>query len=321
MSAPLISRGPLGLMAAVCAGGLSVAFMLLAIQHPDTPLIFLAYLTALPLYLAGLGAGAAAALVATVAGAVTLFLTQSISFAVIYTLVFGIPAIVLTALALRYRIGLDQKLYWYPEGKLITAITLYPCFLFLVAVVATSTHPGGLLDITEKAFAQVGAALADKLPADQTELFNNTLNSFAKLAPALFAYTWILVALISIGGAQFILQKQKMNLRDGFSILTLHVPTQLIYAVAGTGLLGAFAPAPYDYIGRNISMILGLPFFFVGLAVIHAWTATLKWPRLSLFVFYAVMTFVPWVILLIAALGVIDQWVDFRLRIAKKTTV
>lgn len=321
MSAPLVSRGPRGLAAAVLAGGLSVAFLLTALMHANTALIFLAYFAAIPLYLAGLGAGALAGFVATTVGTAVLYATQPPNFAVLYAFAYGIPAIVLIGMALRYRIGPEQNVYWCPEGRLLTAITLYPCVLFLVAVAVATSHPGGLLDITQQAFNQVGDQLAKKFDADQALLFHRAINNAAKIAPALVSYTWILVAIVSLGGAQYILTQQKWNLRDRFSLGALYVPVWLIYIVAATGLVGIFAAEPYDYIGRNLSMILGLPFFFVGLAVVHVWAASVKRSGLILFAFYVVLTFIPWTALFVAALGVVDQWIDFRRRIARNTTV
>jgi uncharacterized protein YybS (DUF2232 family) len=329
MSAPIVSRGPVGLIAAVFAGGLSAAFLLTALLHPDTALIFLAYFAAMPLYLAGLGAGSVAGIVATVTGAVVLYLTHPNNFAVLYAIAYGIPAILLTGLALRYRLAQDDSVNWYPEGKLLTAITLYPCILFLTAAAVATTHPGGLLDIIQNAFDQIANQLIDTFRQTQADTFDeqhvealrSMIAGIAKIAPALLAYTWILVAILSIAGAHYILRQQKWNLRVTFSIQTLYVPVALIYGVAVTGLIGALAPAPFDFVGRNLALILGLPFLFVGIAVTHALVARAKRPGLILFLFYAVMTLLPWMMLLIAGLGIIDQWVDFRKRIASKPTV
>ncbi len=321
MNAPLVTRGPLGLAAAALAGCLSVAFLLVALLHVNTGLVFLAYFAALPLYLAGLGAGALAGLIAIAVGTGLLYASEPPNFAVLYVIAYGVPAVSLIGLALRYRIGTDLKVRWYPEGRLLTAITFYPCILFLVAAAVASTHPGGLLDLTQTMFTQVGTQFAKQLPEDQATAFNSAIARAAKIAPALIGYTWIFVAIISMSGAQHILNKQKLNLRDSFSFKELQVPTWLIHTVAITGLTGAFGAEPYDYIGRNLSMILGLPFFFVGVAVMHAVAAGLKHGWVMLTAFYVTMVLLPWVALVVAALGVIDQWVNFRQRIVPKTTV
>jgi uncharacterized protein YybS (DUF2232 family) len=239
---------------------------------------------------------------------------------VLYVIAYGVPAILLVGLSLRFRVGADQQAAWYPEGKILTAITLYPSALFLIAATVASSHEGGLLALSQEAFSKMGTEYASKFPPDQAEAFQHVIANAARIAPAMVSYIWIIVAIISLAGAQFILRQQKFNLRDSFALTKLYVPNQLIYGVAITGLLGVLAAEPYDYIGRNLSMILGLPFFFVGLAVVHSWTATKKHGWLYLTPLYLAMLFFPWLALIVAGLGVIDQWANFRQRIANKST-
>jgi uncharacterized protein YybS (DUF2232 family) len=145
----------------------------------------------------------------------------------------------------------------------------------------------------------------------------------AQIAPALVGSCWIFVIIISMGAAQRLLVKQGWQLRENFILRDLRIPGSLIYAVAVLGLAGALAPVPYGYIAKNAAIMLGLPFFFSGLAVVHAWAATTRAPTLVLIVFYVVlcMPFMAWLLLLIAVLGVIDQWADFRRRMKPKPSV
>src|SRR5262249_1546852 len=149
---------------------------------------------------------------------VLLYVTQSPNFPVLYAIAYGAPAVMLIFLALRYRLGADGKPYWYPEGKLLTAITLYPCVLFLIAATVATTHPGRLQDLTRQAFEQFGDKFAGKLQDDEAEVFRNAIASASRIAPALVSYSWIFVAVLSMLGAQHILRQQKWNLRDSFSI-------------------------------------------------------------------------------------------------------
>ena len=323
MSAPIVSRGPTGLAAAILAGGLSVTFMLVAMMHSTTSLIFLAYFCAVPLYLAGLGAGALAGILATVVGALSLYFTEEhANFSVLYIVIYGVPAMTLCRLALRYRMDDAQKVHWYPEGKFLTALTLYPCALFLLAVGAASSHPGGLLALTSEAMKEHTAQFAARFPETQPELFERAVDNAANFIPAFMAYFWIFVSIFSVGGAQYMLRQQKWSLRSDMRLINIRLPVALIYSVAVVGLAGVFAPAPYDYIGKNLSMILILPYFFAGLAVLHASLASIKHSGFVIFAFYVLMVALPMIALIVAAVGVVDQWADFRQRIfARKTTV
>ncbi len=79
---------------------------------------------------------------------------------------------------------------------------------------------------------------------------------------------------------------------------------------AADALLG---PGELEYIGRNLVIILAVPFFFLGLAVIHA-LARRAVPMAMLlavfyFVFYGLLLFTGWAAMMaVAAIGLIEQW-------------
>ncbi len=307
----------MGYAGAIVAGGVSAALFTIAVAHAGSLLIFLIYLTAIPLFMSGLGAGAVAGLVASAGGTAGLFIVAPSNIGFIYAFIFAVPAIALTAMALRYRIGEDQKIYWYPEGYLLTSIAIYPALLFLGLVVLTSGHPGGLLAITQDALKAVTDEVSKQLGGDEAVLVQSAMDRLAKIAPSVVGCTWMLITMISIYVAQSLLKRQGWNLRPSFVMQGLHVPTWLIYAVAITGLAGVVAPAPFNYIGNNLSILLGIPFFFVGLAVIHAWAATTRAPMTVLVIFYLILSVIVWVGLLVALIGVLDQWMNFRLRLSR----
>ncbi len=306
------------------SGGISAAFLAVAVTHAETLLIFAAYLTSVPLFVTGLGAGGLAALTASFVGTAGLYLTGPSNIAFVYALVFGVPAVALTAMSLRYRMDVEQKPHWYPEGNILTAVTIYPCAIFLGLVAMTYGYEGGLLKLTTEAFSQIGSQVSQQLEPEQVAMVQTALDRLARVAPAVVACAWMCVIIVSMVIAQSVLKQQQWNLRDAFALHRLRVPHWLIIGVAVTGLVGVLAPAPFDYIGENLGIILGVPFFLVGLAIVHAWAATTRVRMLILIVFYLLLSVPPlmWLSLVVAGLGVIDQWVDFRRRMERvKTTV
>ena len=320
MTVPRTSRGPMAsVVGSILAGAVSAALLALALRHPESLSIFLAYLTVLPLFVAGLGAGGLAALVASFTGTAGLYLTGPSNFAFMYAFIFAVPTIVLTMLALRLRPDVEPvagqpAVQWFPEGRLLTALSIYPCLIFALLMGLLRGYPGGLLRLTTDAFKDVATQLMAQLPPADGDVIHAALDRLAQIAPALVGTTWICIFLVSMAVAQVVLQRQNWQLRPGFSLASLQVPGWLIYLVAATGLVGAFAPPPFDYFGTNLSLMLGLPFFFVGLAIVHCWAGRSKWPRLTLTVFYLVVALLVWLVLLIAALGIVDQWANFRQR-------
>ncbi|MDP6122047.1 MAG: hypothetical protein QF450_11720, partial [Rhodospirillales bacterium] len=91
---------------------------------------------------------------------------------------------------------------------------------------------------------------------------------------------------------------------------------------AATALLGALLLAPeLKYIGRNLVIILTVPYIFLGLAVLHALARRLLFPGTFLAVFYIVLVYFVLnnsggVFILLAATGMIEDWAGLRARFA-----
>ena len=310
------SRRALGSAGAVLAGGFSAALFAVALMHAGTALVLMAYIAGIPLFLAGLSVGSVAGLVASATGVVGLYLSQPSALGTTYALFNAVPAMLLVMLALRHRTGIDQKTYWYPEGFLMTALALYPCTVFLAVVIMTFDQTGGLLAMTTASLHQTVDLFQDKIDPNALMQFTNMIDYLARMLPAFAGCAWMIITMLCMVCAQNILIRQKWSIRPAFSLQALHIPAWMIFAVAVTGLVSQFAPAPFDYIGINLSILLGMPFFFVGLAIVHAWAATFKSPKVVLAIFYILASLVVWSSLLVAALGVIDEWFNFRQRFA-----
>ncbi|MDP9127285.1 MAG: YybS family protein [Pseudomonadota bacterium] len=318
MTTPFASRGALTFAGAVLAGCLSATILTVALNHAESVIFFLAYLTAIPLFLAGFSAGPLAGCLATLSGLAGLLLTAPSNYAVIYSLLFGFPAALLIVLALRHRMGADGKSYWYPEGNLLTATSLYPCALFLILNFMAVGHDGGLLGLTREFVNDAATALKARIPAEAAGDFAATMDFIIRFLPAITGAAWMVTMLLSVIVGQTVLQRQNWHLRSGFTMHELQLPDWLIYAVAVTGLVGVVAPPPYNYIGLNMSLVLGFPFLILGLAIVHSWAETKKATTLILVVFYLAMTLFRSILVMTALLGLIDHWVHFRQRFANQ---
>jgi len=313
MSLP--SRGAIGLASGVLAGVVSAGLFGVAFTRAETMLVFLAYLSAVPLFMAGLGSGIVSGALAALIGIAGLVTLRPLDFSLFYAIVMGLPAAGLIVIALYKPVNAETT----AEGNMLTAITLYPCVIFLAVVAAVSGTPGGLLGLTTDAMITAGSAYKDALDTDTYAWFLTTIKGVAKMLPGALGLCWMFIMLLSAVVAQASLAQQKWNLRPSFALKDVCIPNWLVFAAAITGLAGAFAPAPYNYVGTNICVMLFVPFFLVGLAVVHAWAATTKARVWILVVFYILLS-LPWTMVFAAVatllLGIVDQWVNFRQRFA-----
>lgn len=317
MTAPVSSRGALGWLGAALGGSLSAAAFAVALAHAETMLVFCAYIAPFPLFFTALGAGAVGGIVAALFGTCVLAVIVSPAVALVFSMIFAFPAAVLSALALRHRSGEDGRIYWYPEGYLLTALTLYPVMMFLVAMAATSGHDGGLLGMTKGALDAVTKQISVGIDAEQAAAIGALMGRIPPLLPALIGCSWLFLTLISAVAAQGGLRQQGWQIRPQFTLRDLHIPHWLIIAAAVTGLAGFLAPAPYDYAGGNICFMLCVPFALVGIAVVHAYAASRTKGRVAaLIAFYVLLGILPWLVVLVALLGALDQILNFRRRFA-----
>ena len=65
------------------------------------------------------------------------------------------------------------------------------------------------------------------------------------------------------------------------------------------------------------SLVVMVPFLFVGLAVVHATLANLKAGRMWLIIIYVLMSLLPQVMMLVVVTGLLDPWLDLRRRTEK----
>lgn len=318
MITPYPKRGAVGPLAAFVAGGISALALGVALSHANSLLIFLSYITALPIFVVGLATGGANALIASAIGMGVLLFTATPTVVMVYALLFVLPASGLVFLALRYRTGNDGKIYWYPEGYLLTALALYASLLFLGLAASVTGQEGGLLGITthllNEALPQITAQQKPEVAARIAE----AIPQLARILPALVGCSWIFLMMISGFIGHIILRQQNWQLRDSFELKTIIIPQWLIVAAAVTGLAGYFAPGDYGYLATNLCMMLSLPFFFVGLAVMHVFASTQKAPMWVLVPFYIVLTLLPQLGLFVALLGAFDQGLNLRQRLQRR---
>lgn len=318
---PLTSRGALGWLAAVLAATLSAATFALALVFSGSPLAIFAYLSPAPLLFVGLGAGSLSGLVATLLGTGALFAAfQSGNVVMSYIIFVGAPVAMLIALAMLYRQGEDGQVYWYPEGYLLTALAVYPCLVFLMFGVMASLQGDDLLALSRDFLQGHAAALSAGVSPEDMPRFNEALRELAAYLPMISGSLWMLLIFIGALASQISLKQQNWMLRSPLRFWNLHLPRWLIGALIAAALCGTLGAKPLDYYGMNVALLLCVPFFFVGLTVVHAMAATVRWRRTCLTLFYVFILAAPKtpVLVFLAVLGVLDQGLNLRQRLAQQ---
>ncbi len=301
------------MLIALGGGGLSAAaFMAFLAGSPGPLTLVFVYLAPLPLLLVGLGLGAKAGTVAGVTGFMVAGLAGGAMTAGPYGLLHALPAALVVRQALLQRpAGPAGGVQWYPVGSILSWLTVLGAAIFLVAVLVS--HAAGEAGIE----GAVSTFLDRLLEVVAPSLFGETerANWVARLTPwfpGSMVVSWLVMTAVNGVLAQALLVRMGRGLRPKTPLADLKLPewmSSLLVVSAAVALLG---PGELEYIGGNLVIILAAPFFFLGLAVIHA-LARRAVPMAMLlavfyFVFYGLLLITDWTAIMVAAIGLIEQW-------------
>jgi Predicted membrane protein (DUF2232) len=123
--------------------------------------------------------------------------------------------------------------------------------------------------------------------------------------------------IINAGLAQSLLAARGWNRRPSPRWSQLRLPDWFDWVLIGTAAAALVSSGDASFLARNILMVLLAPYFFVGLAVAHAAARRTPLPGVVLAAFYLViLVFFLVAAGLVAALGVVEQWIGVRRRLA-----
>ncbi len=282
--------------------GSSLGFVLVNVTH-------------LPLFLAGLSLGVVATAIASVAASGAILLFWDVAGAIPYVVAFAIPAVLLVRQALLSRTAADGTLEWYPPGPLLTILTVYGATALVVVALFVSDWPGGLEGLIR---ASLEEGLSFFLPGVPAESRAATAADWAAVFPAMVVTSWLLTVIVNGALAQAVLARWGRNQRPSLRFSRIEVPDHLAIAVALSALAWLVLDGMLGYIGGMLAIVLAAPYFFQGLAVIHELSRRWVGRVFALLMFYLLLVFLlGWPgLVLVAGLGLAEQWVGLRRRFA-----
>jgi hypothetical protein len=298
------------------AGGAGVlsALLYLSVALGQPSAILLAYFAQLPLFAVTLGMGTLAGAAATGSATVIIALITSILAGGLFLIVSGLPVLVLGAKALLNRPNPDGSAEWYPPGLLVTwMVGMGAGALLIVGValgVVTDGFEASLRDVLGKTFDQLMPTATEP---DRARLLDIMVPWF----PTAVVMSWIAMLVLNAVLAQGVLMYFGRNLRPKPELADIELPHLLTLALAIAGAAALIGPDAIGFLGKNLFLILLVPFFFLGLGVVHAVARKYSPQRIFILVAaYAAMLVLGWPAALVAGLGLFDQWLGLRRRLA-----
>lgn len=283
--------------------------------------LILMLLAQLPLFLVGLSRnqGARGALMASGAGLVLVGFFAGPWTAGNYALAEAVPAYALVRQSTLRRSHPDGRTEWYPPGQLILWPTLYTACIFLAFVMAFAGTSGGLEGELQRIFTSMRKAFGLESPPPAAAPM---LDMLIALMPGLGASSWLLITAGNVGLAQGLLVRAGRNLRPSPTLAEFALPGWLagiVVAMAATALL---LPGTLGFVGKNLCLILAMPYFFGGIALLHAFARANGAQSGLLAMLYVLLGFfiliLSWLAIFgLAGLGFIDQISGLRRRLAR----
>ena len=294
--------------AAACGAVGGCLYLAVTLGKPGA-LIF-AYLTQLPLFLAGLWLGTGAAALAGLAGSLVLLAASDLLGAVVFAGLNAAPVTLLVRQALLARRHADGTLTWYPAGLLAAWLTA----IALAGIAAAMLLFGGPQGLQAALHDVVGDVL-DRLARRPLPNREEVAAVLATVIPGTVAASWMVMAVVNAVLAQGVLARFGANWRPTPDIAGLGLPLWLPLALglaAGATVLGGTA----RLVGVNVIIALSVPFCLAGLAVLHAFARRLRNPAMALVGFYLMGGLFGWPFFVIAIVGLLETWLGLRHRLA-----
>lgn len=292
---------------ALGSGALSSVLALSLITGSSLAL-FLAYLAPFPLFLVGLGNGGKPAAIAAFSGIVfATFLGGPIT-GCIFAVMNALPSWLAIRLVLtsRTREGHEE---WFPIGNILTTFSIYASVLFLLGLAFFVTGADSIAQIVRDFLSSMINSIAPSLKTEQmAEMVDFITNFF----PAMTLVSWILMTMINAILAQGVLAKSGRALRPSPKYGEMTLPDLTSWALIACAVITVLSSGDIEYVARNLTMVMGLAFFVLGLSVVHKAVRMTRFSGVLLGAFYSLLLLSIWVALPVIGLGLIEQWIGLR---------
>lgn len=301
--------------------GLASAVLYVATATGSVVGVLLALLAPLPLFVAGIGWGAVSAAVAALIGCIILTIAAGPLLSLAFFLSTALLPVQLARLVALNRPTDPSEPQgareWYPAGRLLVWIAGAAAAGCLLAELIAQGVPGGL----RGAMGQALDAAVPEGPLRQAVLdtmrlkdWDSLRTQLVTLAPAASLVFWQLSMALN-GLLAFILLRPSGRVpRTSLQLAELSLPP--FYGLAVAVPLGAtLVGGQLGFMAATLAAILVVPYFFLGLTVIHAIPGPAGLRMVLLGLFYFVLVLSGWLALLACLLGFMQQGMGVRERL------
>lgn len=294
--------------------GICSAIAMFSIVFGSVLALPLFYLAPLPLYLAGLGIGSKGVVIAVFAAVVTAGLIGGVYTALPFAFAYGLPVVLICRQALRTFPDPNGKPAWYPVGDIVSTLCVIGVAILIFVAILTmmDENVGSMSEAVAGFLAEALDKMVVNLSADARDAL---VGSLAPYFPGMAVASWILMHIVNAMAGQSALVKSGRNLRPKVAYIDMTLPDWFSWVLVGAGIMALALPGDWSYVGYNLVIVTLVPFFLIGLAVVHSLARKIANGTLLLVAFYVFLMVLGWAAFLVAGIGVIEQWIGLRKRV------
>lgn len=189
-----------------------------------------------------------------------------------------------------------------PVGVVLTDVAVYVALVF-AGILLHFAPQGGIQPILAE---QLHASFADA-DAPMLEAIDKLTGTLAYMILAASAWWWVLLLYAHAALANWLLKRQGKAVRPTLALAPFPLPLWLLGALALAGVGSLAGGEGLAFTAKTLLLILLLPYFLLGIALVQVKISA--WPsrNLLLFVLYFSTLSLVWPALIIAAVGVWQQ--------------
>lgn len=229
----------------------------------------------------------------------------------LYLGVCGMTGLFLPELILR-RVTASRALFWSTIANLVV---FYAGFILYSAVSGIDIQ--GLISIEISNSLKQAVALYEKggVTGEDLELIKSSMTTAAELLRRTYPFL-ITAMLIFIGCCNLAIIKKSTAKADSNPPIgefgDFKNPDLLVWFLIATGIMQIFPASQITTPALNVLLVIILLYFFQGMAVITALIKKHAVSWLLRILLYTMLIIQPYLLALVAGIGIFDLWADFR---------
>ena len=294
--------------------GLASALLYASAASGSPLAIFLVYVAPLPILLAGLGWRHHAGLIGAAVAAIALFLAVGASAGAFHAIGVGLPAWWLAYLALLARPGADGVTpEWYPIGRLVLWCAVIGGALVALSVPLVASSLEEYRAALRTMFEELFRERAGGPQFPNPENREALVNLLTAALPIMAAALWTVSSVFNLWLAGRITRASGRLVRPWPQISSMTYPRTADLGFLGTSA-ASLLPGLVGLVAELFAATFLVAFAMLGLAVLHVTTRAMPTRGLILFGVYALLLIQPWVGVFLAVLGLAEQTIGVRKR-------